>query len=134
MTTRKGTFGAGFTGEEQIIETVYDFSADTGATGDYTLTAAASDTVMVKLIAVKTTTAPTSAGSALLTLETSATADAFLNSEPIATFSIGSVVIPENATTGGTHGYVKVAADATLQFSIEDAALTAGKMTFVWKV
>ena len=134
MTLRLGSFGAPFGNESRIMETVYDFSADTGAVADYVLTAAADTDLMVKLVAIKSDVAPTSGGAALLTVETTATADAFLNSEPYATFALGSVVIPENATTGGTAGFVKVAATDTLQFSIEAAALTAGKLTFVWEI
>ena len=134
MTLRVGSFGAPLSNEIKLVETVYDFTADTGAIADYTLTAGADVDLMVKLVAVKVETAATSGGSALLTVETSATADAFLNSEPVATFAIGAVVIPENATTGGTAGFVKVAADATLQFSIEAATLLTGKLIFVWEV
>ncbi len=134
MTTRVGSFGAPFGNESRIMETVYDFSADTGAIADYVLTAAADKALMVKLVAVKGTAAATSGGAALLTVETTATADAFLNSEPFGSFTLGSVVIPENATTGGTAGFVKVAATDTLQFSIEAATLTAGKLTFVWEI
>lgn len=134
MTTRVGSFGAPFSNESKYLFTEYDFASDTGATGDYALTAAAENDLMVRLVAVKTETAPTSGGAALLTLESDATADAFLNSEPIASFTAGGVFIPENATTGGTEGFVKVAETKKLQFSIEAAALTAGKMTMVWEV
>jgi len=134
MTTRVGSFGAPFSNESRIMETVYDFSADTGAIADYVLTAAADKDLMVKLVAVKCETAATSGGSALLTVETTATADAFLNSEPVAGFALGAVVIPENATTGGTAGFVKVAATDTLQFSIEAATLLTGKLILVWEI
>lgn len=134
MTLRVGSFGAPLSNEIKLVETVYDFTADTGAIADYTLTAGADVDLMVKLVAVKVETGVTGGVGALVTVETSATADAFLNSEPFATFAVGAVVIPENATTGGTAGFVKVAADATLQLSIEVAALTAGKLTLVWEV
>ena len=76
MTLRLGSFGAPFGNESRIMETVYDFSADTGAVADYVLTAAADTDLMVKLVAIKSDVAPTSAGAALLTVETTATADA----------------------------------------------------------
>ena len=131
---RLGSLGAPFSNNSYIFETTYDFSEDTGAAGDYVMTAGASDAIMVRLLAVKVKTACTSGGSALLTVETSATADAFLNSEPVATFALGAVVSPTAATTGGNAGFIKLAADATLNFSIEAADLTAGKLVFVWEV
>lgn len=134
MVLRKGTLGAPFSNESALIETVYDFAADTGATGDYVMSAGASEALMVRLVAIKVDAACTSAGSALLTVEHSTTADIFLNSEPVATFAAAAVVIPENATTGGTAGFCKLVATDTLDFSIEAAALTAGKLTFVWEV
>jgi len=128
MTLRVGTLGAGFSNESQIIETKYSFVADTGAIADYVMTAGASEAIMVKLLAIKVKTAATSGGSALLTVETSDTADAFLNSEAVASFTVGAVVLPDTA------GFVKVAAAGKLQFSIEAATLTAGELVFVWEV
>jgi hypothetical protein len=133
MVLRKLSFGAPFTNEVSTFETEYDFSKDAGATGTLAMTNAASEALMVRLVAVKTETAPLGAG-ALLTVDTSTTADVFLNSEPIASFTLAGVFIPENATTGGTAGFVKVAAADTLDFTIEVAALTAGKLHFVWEV
>ncbi len=135
MVLRAGTFGAPFSNTTDTFETVYDFSEDTGAKAtSYVMTAAASEACMVRLVAIKVNTALVGA-TATLTVETSTTADAFLNSEPVAGFTIGAVVIPENATTGGTAGFVKVAAADTLDFVNDDvAALTAGKLTFVWEV
>jgi len=131
---RAGTLSSGFTNQTEIIETVYDFDADTGATGDYVMSLGAEKAMMVRLVAIKVVTACTSGGSALLTVELSTTADIFLNSEPVATFAVGAVVIPENATTGGTAGYVKLVADDTLDFSIEAEDLLTGKLVFVWEV
>lgn len=131
---RNGSVGSTFTNGSYIFETVYDFASDTGATGDYVMTAGADDAIMVKLLAIKVEAACTSGDAALLTVETSATADAFLNSEPVANFTLGAVVTPSVATTGGNAGFVKLAADATLNFSIEAHALTAGKLRFVWEV
>lgn len=128
MTLRKGSLGAGFSNEGQIFETVYDFDADTGAIGDYVMTAGASEDIMVKLHAIKVNTAVTSAGAAAITVKTSDTDNAFLTSEGKASFTLGAVVLPDVA------GFVKVAADATLVAEIEDAAATAGKLTFVWEV
>ncbi len=125
---RAGTLDSGFTNQTEIIETVYDFSEDAGATGDLAMTAAAGQAMMVKLLAIKVNTALTSGGSATLTVETSTTADAFLNSEAVASFTVGSVILPDVA------GFVKVASGDTLDFSIEVAALTAGKLTFVWEL
>jgi len=92
------------------------------------MTAGASEAIMVKLIAIKVKTAATSGGSATLTVETSDTADAFLNSKAVASFTVGAVVRPDTA------GFVKVEAADKLQFSIEAAALLTGELTFVWEV
>ena len=131
---KTATFGAPFSNVSEFYETTYDFSSDTGAIADYVMTGATGDDLLVKLVGVKSTTAPTSGGSALLTVESDETADAFLNSEPVATFTVGSFIIPENATTGGTAGFVKVSATKKLQFSIEAATLLTGVMTFLWEV
>jgi len=128
MVLRVGTLDSGFTNSTELIETTYDFASDTGAAADYVMTAAAGKAMMARLVAIKVVTACTSGGSATLTVETSGTADAFLNSEAVASFTIGSVILPDVA------GFVKVAADATLDFSIEVADLTAGKLTFVWEL
>ena len=128
MTLRKGSLGAGFANEGQIFETVYDFTVDGGVAGDFTMTAGASEDIMVKLHAIKVNTAITSAGAATVTVKTSDTDEAFLAAEAKGTFTVGAVVLPDTA------GFVKVAADATLQMEIEDAAATAGKLTFVWEV
>ena len=134
MVLRKGTLGAGFSNAAEQFETVYDFSLDAGAQGTFAMTAAASEACMARLVAIKVVTALVGA-TATLTVDTSTTADAFLNSEPVASFSLGAVVIPENATTGGVAGFVKVAAADTLDFTIDAVAdLTAGKLTFVWEV
>jgi len=131
---KTGSFGAPFSNTSEFYETTYDFDEDTGAIADYVMTAATADDLLVKLVGVKVTTAPTSGGSALLTVESDETADAFLNSEPVATFTIGSFIIPENATTGGTEGFVKVSATKKLQFSIEAETLLTGKMVFLWEI
>jgi len=131
---KTGTFGAPFSNVSEFIETTYDFTEDAGAQGDFVMTAATGDDLLVKLVGVKAVVAPTSAGSALLTVESDETADIFLNSEPIATFTLASFTIPENATTAGTAGFVKVSATKKLQFSIEAADLTAGELVFLWEV
>jgi len=125
---RAGSFGAGWKNQGDIFETVYDFSEDTGATGTYVMTAGADAACMVKLLAVKVNTAVTSDGAATLIIGTSADDNAFLESEGKASFALGAVVLPDVA------GYVKLAADATLDVTVETAALTAGKLTFVWEV
>jgi len=134
MTLRVGSFGAPFSNESTFMTTTYDFDVDTGAIADYTLTAGADEAIMVRLVAVKTETAPTSGGACLLTLETSATADAFLNSEPIASFTLAGVFNLDTSTTGSDAGFIKLAADTTLQFSVEAETLLTGKMHFVWEI
>jgi len=128
MVLKAGTLGPSFSNDTQIIKTVYDFSADTGATGTYVMTAGAESACMVKLLAIKVDTAVTSDGSATLIVGTSADDNAFLQSEAKTSFALGAVVLPDVA------GFVKLAADATLDVTVEVAALTAGKLTFVWEI
>lgn len=133
MVLRAGTLAPTFGNDSEIIKTVYDFSKDTGATGTYVMTAGAEAACMVKLLAIKVDAAVTSAGAATLIVGTSADDNAFIESEGKASFTLGAVVTPASVTTG-INGFVKLAADATLDVTVETAALTAGKLTFVWEV
>lgn len=134
MVLRVGDIGSPFSNKAEFFETKYDFDEDTGAQGTYVMTAGAEEACMIRLVGIKVNAALVGA-TATLTVQTSTTADAFLNSEPVASFTLGAVVIPENATTGGTAGFVKIAADDTLDFVIDAVAdLTAGELTFVWEV
>ena len=133
MVLRAGTFGSGFTNAIERFETTYDFTADAGAKATFVMTAGAEEACLVKLVAVKCKTAATSGGSATISLETSTTANAFITTEAVASFSLGAIVTPESATTG-TEGFVKVAADDTLDLTVATETLTAGKLVCVWEV
>lgn len=133
MVLRAGSFGQPFSNSAEFFETTYDFSSDAGAQGTFVMTAGASEACMVRLVAVKVETAVTSAGAATLSFETSTTANAFITTEGKASFSAGAVVTPESASTG-TEGFVKIAADDTLDVTVATADLTAGKFTCVWEV
>jgi hypothetical protein len=125
---KAGTLCPSFSNKPVLFETVYDFSEDTGALGTYVMTAGAEKACMVKLHAIKVNTAVTSDGSATLIVGTSADDNAYLASEAKASFTLGAVVLPDVA------GFIKLAADATLDVKVEVAALTAGKLTFVWEI
>jgi hypothetical protein len=128
MVLRSGTLAPTFGNDSEVIKTVYDFSTDGGTAGTFVMTAGAESACMVKLLAIKVDTAVTSDGSATLIVGTSADDNAFLASEAKTSFALGAVVLPD------VSGFIKLAADATLDVTVEVAALTAGKLTFVWEV
>jgi len=133
MTLKSGTLGGGFTNKPQIINTVYDFSADGGTKTTYVMTPAASEDLLVKLVGMRVDTAPISSGAATIGVGTSDTAAAFVTTEGKATFVLNSFITPEACTTG-TESFVKLASGSTLDCDVATEVLTAGKITFVWEI
>jgi hypothetical protein len=130
---KSNVFGQQFSNETKFVSFQYDFSEDTGAVANYVLSDAPGYDMAVRLAYVYVNTAPTSAGAAVLTLETTALTDKFINSEAIATFTVGSAIAAVDCTAGRSD-WVKVASTDTIQFAPEVADLTAGKLTFVFEV
>jgi len=133
MVLKVGTLSPSFSNSSELLTTVYDFSADAGAAGAFVMTPAAGAACLVKLLAVKVDTAVTSAGAATLAVGTSDSASCFIDSEGKASFSLAAVVTPSSVTTGNA-GFVKLASGSTLDVTVEVAALTAGKLYFVWEI
>jgi hypothetical protein len=131
MVLKSGTLAPSFGNSSEVFTTVYDFSADGGTAGTFVMTAGASAACMVKLLAVKVAAAVTSTGAATIAVGTSASDSAFIDSEGKASFALGAVVTPDGASTGNA-GFIKLAADATLDVTVEVEDLNAGKLYFVW--
>ena len=133
MTLKTGTLSGGFSNRPEIITTVYDFTADTGATGVYVMTPAAGEDLIVKLLGIRVDTALSSGGSMTLSVGNSGSAAAYVTTEAVASFGLNLFLAPEDVSTG-IRGFVKLASGSTLDMSIIDATLLTGKLTFFWEV
>jgi hypothetical protein len=119
--------GSDFGNQENLIRVQYDFSQDAGAIGNLDLMLDADGDVLVELVGISVEEAVTSAGAATVAVGI-ANSDEFRSAIVLTTFTAGAFVQPE------TVGLVqKVADGANVTMSIATAALTAGKMTFIFK-
>ena len=119
--------GSDFGNQENLIRVVYDFSVDAGATGNLDLSGLAQGNTIAKLVGVSVETAGTSGGSATIAVGVGGGTE-FLSATAIASFSIGAFVEPTDADFKKV-----VTTTGKLTMTIATAALTAGKMTFIFK-
>lgn len=114
------------------VEVVYDFAVDGGATGALDLIKF-KEAVVIEQFYVKVNTACTSGGSATVIVGTvGGDTDALLDATDgaVANLTLGAALEGDLATSVAH----KVAADGVIAMTIGTAALTAGKITFVFKV
>lgn len=120
----------GFVRHEEIYVATYDFAVEGGATANDIMLVTPSAHVAVSLLYMYCETALTSGGSATLIvgLDGVGSENQFLSSTAYTAFTAGLIVAPTSAL------YQPVASGANVLMRIGTAALTAGKIHFVFKV
>ena len=111
------------------ISVDYDFSLDGGATGAIDLFQAGAALVVLRCYAVSLTTL-TSGGSATVSVGKVGDLTGLIAATAIANLEAGEVAFPVAADLASN----VIAADAVVQMEIATAALTAGKVRFVFEV
>lgn len=118
-----------FGNQSEIVRKIYDFAKDGGAVGVYDLLKASDDMVVISGYA-KVITAATSGGSMTMDLGIKAgDTDALIAAEAVAGLTAGALVKFIDANMP-----LKVSAAAVLSMEVAVAALTAGKIEFVFEV
>ena len=119
--------GSDFGNQENLIRVQYDFSQDAGAIGDLDLMLDADGDVLVELVGISVDTALTSGGAATIAVGVAGGTE-YKGATAITGFTAGAFIAP------GEFGFTRKVADgANVTMSIDTAALTAGKMTFIFK-
>ena len=126
----KAKVGPSFKNAEEIVRVVYDFSLDGGATGALDIFTAEQD-MIVTGFHLQVLTACTSGGSATLIVGVSGgDTDACLDATSGAVANLGAnAVIGQEATVP-----FRLASGGKLIQTIGTAALTAGKIEYVFKI
>lgn len=119
--------GAPFANTTEIVRVMYDFAVDGGEVEDNTLITA-DGIVLVKCIGAYVHTLVTSGGSATLELGKGASGAEFITQEAVATFAANAFYPSESAS------FVKLANTEVINLGIAVAALTAGKIEFIFEV
>jgi hypothetical protein len=118
--------GSDFGNQENLIRVQYDFSVDGGAIGDLDLSELSQGDSLARLVGVSVETLAEGA-TATISVGIGGGTE-FLATEAVDSFTAGTMVQPDEA------GYLKLAdGSGKLTMSIATAALTAGKMTFIFK-
>lgn len=120
--------GQVFGKSRDIVRVIYDFATDGGgATGDGTLLTAEND-VLVRMIGTKTITAAASGGSATLDVGVGTTGQEYEAAGLVASYSLGAFI------QGDVAGFTKVSSGSVVNFGLNTATLTAGKIMFIFEV
>lgn len=123
------TFGAGFKNDTQLVRVTYDFSVDGGAVADYDVFTSSGD-MLVELVSIDCQTALTAATNSVVDLGKGAGGTEFLSDLDAA--SGISVDVQTPADTAGT--VVELADGEKIVMGVEVAAITAGKLVFLFKI
>jgi len=121
------TVGAPFSNTVEVVRVIYDFAQEGGEVEDNTVLTADGD-VLVRCIGAHILVAPTSGGSATIDLGKGASGVQFISTEAIATFTLNSFYASESAAA------VKLAAGEVINMGVATAALTAGKIEFIFEI
>jgi hypothetical protein len=118
--------GSDFGNQENLIRVEYDFAKDGGAVGDLDLTSLAQGSALAKFVGVSVETLAVGATATISVGVNGGTE--FLATEAVGSFTAGAFVEPDDADFKKV-----VTTTGKLTISIATAALTAGKMTFIFK-
>ena len=122
----KASVGGAFSNAKDIVRVVYDFAEDAGAIGDLEAIQSSGDcVVMLEYAIVKT--ACTSGGSMTLDLGKNGGAE-FLSGVAVAALTLDSMHLPSAPAA------VELADGESVDMGIATAALTAGKIEFVFGI
>ncbi len=119
---------APYTNEIEVVRVTYDFAKDGGAVGALDLFEAPAAS-LVKLAEMHVQTACTSGGSATVSAGKSADLAGMIGATAVASLTAGAAIL--GAAIDGSHA---LAAADVVKMEIATAALTAGKIDFVFHV
>ena len=113
----------------EFISITYDFSVDAGATGALDLFTA-KHAMAIKFAAMRIVTTCTSGGSATVSVGKSGDTTGLIAATAVASLTAGNYILGA-ATVDAS---MVVAADGKVQMEIGTAALTAGKIDFIFEI
>ena len=119
--------GAPFDNRTEIVRVIYDFSVDGGEVEDNTLLTA-DGVLLVRCIGAYVQTACTSGGSATIEVGKGTSGAEFISAEAVATFAANAFFASESAA------FVKLANAEIINMGVAVAALTAGKIEFIFEI
>ena len=123
------TIGAGFRNAGELHRVIYDFAEDTGAIANYDALTASGD-VLVELVNVDCKTALTATATSNLNLGKGDAGVDFISA-----LDAGGGISVDVQTPGDTAGkIVELANGEKIVMSIDTAAITAGKLEFLFRV
>ena len=118
--------GAPFDNATEVVRVIYDFSVDGGQVEDNTVLTADGE-ILVRCIGVNVQTAVTSGGSATIDLGKGTSGVEFVSTEAYTSFASG-LYASESAA------FVKLADAEVINMGVATAALTAGKLEFIFEI
>ncbi len=121
------TVGAPFSNKNDIVRVIYNFAVDGGEVEDNTLIVA-DGIILVKCIGAYVLTACTSDGSATIEVGKGTAGAEFISAEAVATFAAAAFYPSESAA------FVKLANAEVINMGVAVAALTAGKIEFIFEI
>jgi hypothetical protein len=125
----KKIVGAPFRNEGKVVRVVYDFAQDGGAIADYDAIVA-DGAILVELLSIDCKTALTATATSNMDLGKNAGGVEFLSA-----FDAGGGISADVQTPGDTAGMVVELADGEkIVMGVDTAAITAGKLEFIFKV
>lgn len=119
--------GAPFDNRTEVVRVIYDFAADGGQVEDNTVLTA-DGVLLVRCIGCVVETAVTSSGSATIDLGKGASGVEFVSGEAYTTFAANAFYASESAA------FVKLADAEVINMGVAVAALTAGKVEFIFEI
>lgn len=128
MAALKGakTVGAPFDNVVEVVRVMYDFSVDGGEIEDNTVMTADGE-LLVRCVGAYVHVAPVGVG-ATIDLGKGAAGVEFISTEAITSFTLAGFYASESAA------FVKLATSEIINLGIATAALTAGKIEFIFEV
>ena len=119
--------GAPFDNTVEVVRVKYDFSVDGGEVEDNTVLTA-DGSVLVRCVGVDVEVALTSGGSATVELGKGTSGAEFITAEAYTSFTLAGFYASESAA------WVKLADTNIINLGIAGAALTAGKVEFIFEI
>lgn len=121
------TVAAPFSNAVEVVRVIYDFAVEGGAVADKSVLIA-SGKLLVRCVGVSVETAMTSGGSATIDLGKGTSGTEFVSTEAYTSFGADGFYASESAA------FVKLADGEVINMGIATAALTAGKVEFIFEV
>jgi len=119
--------GAPFDNKVEVVRVIYDFAVDGGEVEDNTLLTA-DGSILVRCIGVDVIAALTSGGSATVEVGKGTSGAEFITAEAYTSFTLAGFYASESAA------FAKLATTNVINMGIAGAALTAGKMEFIFEI